>query len=720
MAAENSPSQTTGSQVDDRLIGRLASSSTYDEAFLACTDGYCIFDRDLVLVAYSDRLANLYPTIRNDIKLGISYNDYLRFFIEKGAVRNIETADDTEAWINEQVKSGAHRGTYVHHLLDGRWMQISAFGTSSGELLFTALDITHLQQQREKLRESKRKFQDFARLSSDWFWELDENLCYSFYSMGDTTNDAASNSLVDEWLGKSRPSLLLQHVAHDDQLHLHLGQLQRHEPVDVILEWKLAPFEGVFGHVQAEPQFDADGNFTGYIGCGRDVSNEVRLKKLLKFQAEHDDLTGLKNRRSFEETLKSTILSLHYDWKPKTLAYIDLDRFKQVNDGSGHNAGDELLKHVARLLEETLLPDAVIARVGGDEFAVIFNLDLQQSKDRIELFIEKISNFEFHWYDKLHTIGASVGLTGINDIQSDPSDLIVQADSACYVAKDAGRNQARVFDRKAVNLTLEVNQTEQIHRLREVLRHNELALLFQPVKPTSDNKSQHWFEVLVSLELFTDKLMPARQLVPLAEKNGLSVELDKCVVSNAFKHAAAFVESGHDVFLTVNLSAHSLNDNSFLDYMDDVLKKNQALSRNLGFEFNESSAHENLDTLAEFVKINRKRGYRFVLDNFGNQNSSFEFLYKLPIDLLKIDANVVNNLGNSNASQIIISAFIEMSRELGIKTVAEYVEDAQTEAFLKRAGVDYLQGFGIAEPRLAEQWLQDFRDGQLLPERRAS
>jgi len=690
---------------ESELVGSLASSSTYDEALLVCTDGYCIFNAEHRLSSYSNKLADLYPAIRDDLYLGMPYEDYLRLFIDKRAVQNLDGVDDQDAWVTAQANPSSKDASFKHHLHDGRWMLIKFHEVSGGDWLFVAFDISQLHRQQERLAESRRKFRDFAGLSSDWFWELDEHLCYKFYS-----SNVCERCDIEEgdFRGRSRIDVLLEDAVHDDQLHLHVSQLRRRESVDAVIEWEKEKYNGTFVHVRAEPQFGSTGQFCGYIGCGRDVSHEVKLQRKLTELAEIDDLTGIRNRRAFEQRLRQTISSLHYDWQPKSLVFADLDRFKSVNDGSGHQAGDELLKHVAKEFQSIMGEESMVARVGGDEFAAIVNLDIDQAYERVDEFISTIGQLVFEWKGRQYSIGASAGLTTINDCQSDASELMIQADTACYSAKNSGRNQARGFTHRGTRNLLKKKENNLLALVTNALDNNEILISLQPIVSTRQTDRQHRFEVLLSIKDPSRGIVTASEILPVAHKHNLSIRIDKYIVTRAIEHLNACLSLGVDIHLSVNLSGYSLADLHFREWLKLTLNDLVTNPSNLGFEFAESSLINNTDQLAQFAGTLREQGYQIALDDFGNQCSSIDFIRRIPLDFIKIDGHVISELTQNATSRVMLTTFIELSKNLGIKTIAEFVEDRETESLLLRAGVDYVQGFGIGKPQSAEYWLELF------------
>ena len=688
-------------RTDITLVGQLADSSTYDEAFLSCTDGYCIFNQDQQLQAFSSDFPNLYPTIREHIYIGMTYAEYLRVFFEYTGIQNMGTAVSVEQWLEVSLSVLEHkRAQHVHHLHDGRWMQIDMSRTSSGQWLFLAMDVTALRQSQIELKDSQKRYRSFAHMAMDWFWELDEKLRYVYHSEYPPAFTGKTNT---ELVGLCRLETVHGEASPSDVLKEHVRALSNHEPFNGVLEWRVDEAQVRHINVIAQPVFDKAGVFTGYLGCGREVTAEINLQSQLNHIAEHDDMTGLLNRRAFESTLTALLEQVEKKDSQATLCFIDLDRFKLVNDGGGHDAGDQLLISLANTFCDFLGDQATVARLGGDEFGVIQKKGINEALFEINELIKHISSTPFEWKQRKYTIGASAGLVSIDSSSKDISELMSHADTACYLAKDAGRNQAQIYKfdeyfQDPVSLEL-----KQVNLLRHAMDNDGLMLYLQPIKPLQFETNHQHFEVLLRLD-DNGQVKSAGEFIPVAEKYDLMQHLDKWVMRESLIVLNAMLEDDLDVSFSINLSGNTLSNISSSGVFQNLISEAGISARRLVFEVTETVAIKNLETAQKFINDIKKLGCQFSLDDFGSGLSSFGYLKEMCVDYLKIDGSFVKDMNTDVTCKAIVGAFNQLSHELGMKTVAEFVEDAQTEALLTELGIDFAQGYGVGEPRDAAQW----------------
>jgi len=667
----------------DILIGEAVSSTTYDEVFLSCTTGYCIFDQHQNLQAFSSDFPKLYPTICDQIKMGMSYRDYMKVFFENSAIQNMGPAVDLDEWLHSAMKLFEKKNArHTHHLHDGRWVQIAMNNTTTGHWLFVAMDITELRESQLALEIQHKRYRFFARMAMDWFWELDSELCYIYHS-----GHRASLTNVDneELVGQSRIKLMEMYAIDNDELRKHNQLLLEHEPLNVVLSWRKKDKSVRHVNVIAQPEFNREGNFTGYHGYGREVTQEIKIQSQLNYLAEHDDLTGLVNRRAFESTLNEILNLTRKRDCVATLCFIDLDQFKLVNDGGGHDAGDQLLKEIANNFCRVLGEDAVVARLGGDEFGVILRIGINDALEKINELIRHTCSIPFVWKQRNYTIGASAGLVAIDESYCDMSELMSRADTACYMAKNAGRNQAQIYmydEYFQDPISLEL---KQVNLLRFAMDNDGLMLYLQPIKTIQFERSHTHFEVLLRLRDEHGQVMSAGDFISVAEKYDLMQHLDKWVLQKSLKELA------------------------------DMRKKDLQSSISpemLVFEVTETVAIKNIETAKHFIKEMKRFGCKFSLDDFGSGLSSFGYLKELSVDYLKIDGSFVRDVLNDPTCRAIVSAFNQLSHELGMETVAEFVEDSETEAMLKALGIDFAQGYGVGKPRKAADWTQILLENQ--------
>jgi len=686
------------------LVGTQVSSTTYDEVFLNCTDGYCVFDENQNLQAFSSDFPLLYPSIKDSIVIGMSYTEYMRAFYTNSAVQNMGRADSIEDWLNQALavfeqKSAKH----THHLHDGRWMQINMSHTSTGHWLFVAMDITQWRDSQSELLESHERYRSLAHMAMDWFWVLDEDLRYVYHS---NHKQSLSGFDGEDLVGMLRCEALVGQAVASEELTVHNIALKEHRLIDLVLTWQEADGNIRYVHVYAKPEFDKSGNFTGYMGCGREVTKEKQLQSRLNHLAEHDDLTGLVNRRAFESALAKLLRYSDSRETSSTLVFIDLDQFKLVNDGGGHDAGDQLLKNVADTFCDMLGEGALVARLGGDEFGVILQLGINDALEQVNLLINHISSTPFDWKQRKYTVGASAGLVAIDDQRVDISELMSHADTACYLAKNAGRNQAQIYMydeyfQDPVSLEL-----KQVNLLKDAMDNDGLMLYLQPIKSIQYYTSHTHFEVLLRLKGPDGQVKSAGEFIPVAEKYDLMQHLDKWVLKEALTTLASMKNSGIDVSFSINLSGNTLSNKESLNVYRSIIDKSTISWDLLTFEITETVAIKNVETAKNFITEMKGLGCGFSLDDFGSGLSSFGYLKELSVDYLKIDGSFVKNMANDATCRAIVSAFNQLSHELGMKTVAEFVEDEKTENILKELGIDYAQGYGVGAPQHATQWVE--------------
>jgi len=691
------------------LVGELVSSSTYDEVFLSCTSGYCVFDENQNLQAFSSDFPDLYPSINDRIDVGMSYAEYMCVFYENNAVQNMGDASNVEQFLESALKIFETKSAqHVHHLLDGRWMQIDMNKTSTGYWLFLAFDITDLRRSQVALRESSQRYRSFAHLAMDWFWELDENLRYVYHSGHQVSPTGIAHEAL---IGMPRIDSLENNVIQSDAVLEHNRALREHLPFDVVITWRSSDSNDRHVNVIGQPTFDKNGEFTGYLGCGREVTKEIKLQSRLNHLAQHDDLTGLVNRRAFESALSELLQRTRKRETHATLCFIDLDQFKLVNDGGGHDAGDQLLKNIANTFCDLLGDQALVARLGGDEFGVILQCDINTALREINKLIQHISSTPFDWKQRNYTIGASAGLVSIEQECTDISELMSHADTACYMAKNAGRNQAQIYKydeyfQDPVSLEL-----KQVNLLRYAMDNDGLMLYLQPIKPLQFDREHMHFEVLLRLN-DEGQIKSAGEFIPVAEKYDLMQHLDKWVLVEALEILEEMQQVGLDVSFSINLSGNTLSNKDSLALYLELTEKSNVTPQSLVFEITETVAIKNIGTAQSFIRAMKSNGYRFSLDDFGSGLSSFGYLKEMSVDYLKIDGSFVKNMLTDATCRAIVSAFNQLSHELGMKTVAEFVEDIETEDMLRELGIDYAQGYGVGEPRHALQWLNFLLENQ--------
>jgi diguanylate cyclase (GGDEF)-like protein/PAS domain S-box-containing protein len=447
---------------------------------------------------------------------------------------------------------------------------------------------------------------------------------------------------------------------------------------------------------------DGQGQISFRVGMLEDITEAKHLSEQLAYQASHDPLTGLVNRREFELRLKRVVDHVTSDTE-HALCYVDLDQFKLINDTCGHIAGDALLRQLGSLLPNTVRKRDTLARLGGDEFGLLMEHCPPDQALRVADSIRMtIANFRFFWEGKSFNIGASIGLVPITTDNATVSEVMKAADTACYAAKEQGRNRVHVFRPDDDTLRQRSTEMRWATRLNEALENDEFELYFQPLEPVSEtlNHDGAFVEVLLRLREADGTLVSPGAFLPAAERYGVASRIDRWVLARGLEWLAS--ESGQnrniDIF-AVNLSAQSVGDISFVDFVDTLLESHGIQPERLCFEIAESAAVANLAHTQVFVRELSGRGVRMALDNFGNGLSSFAYLKSLPVDYLKIDGALIRGMVGDPVVQTMVKSVNEIGQVMGKKTVAEFAESDELVAQLKELGVDYVQGYAITRPQ---------------------
>jgi len=540
------------------------------------------------------------------------------------------------------------------------------------------------------------RFREFMGLAADWYWELDADLRYVFHEGHPLPMPGQAPIDV---IGRSRPEALRQAIGASESLVEHDRLMHAHHPIDLVLSTDVAPEVRRHVRVVAVPLFDTAGKFSGYRGCGRDETERVRLRERYARLALRDELTGLFNRREFRSRLETAhALVLLDENVERTLCLIDLDRFKLVNDTAGHTAGDVLLKEIAAIMGRYVAPSETLARFGGDEFAILLDTGPAGARRRMQLMIDAIAAHEFVWDERTFSVGASIGITALDETGDAVGTFIDLADAACYAAKADGRNRSVVFTPDSDAYRRHREEIAQIEVIKEALRANRLRLYMQPIEPASGPIGRPHHEILLRLEAEDGELMAPSTFIPIAERFLIMQDLDLWVIENCIDAIELFTEHGVALSLSINLSGNSLSDQSSLERIHETVSDSGVDPSRLCFEITESTAITNIGPVIDFMHAMKRLGARFALDDFGAGLSSFAYIRSLPIDFLKIDGYFIRNLRSDTTNRAITAAFIQMSSDLGIATVAECVEDKATRRTVAEMGIDYVQGFGVARP----------------------
>jgi len=454
------------------------------------------------------------------------------------------------------------------------------------------------------------------------------------------------------------------------------------------------------------PIRDRTARTVGAVLVVQDMSRERQYAARLSNLASHDPLTGLLNRREFEQRVRATVEHREAEEGQHAVLYLDLDQFKVVNDTSGHAAGDELLRQVGALLRPRLREGDVLARLGGDEFGVLLPHCPPSPALRIAEALRKaIVDFRFAWKNRSFTIGVSIGLVNLAEGPHTLATVLSAADAACYLAKDKGRNRVQVYRPEDSEVALRRGEMEWVNRLHRALAEDRLCLYAQPMHAmhVTGTEVLHQ-ELLVRLIDESNELIQPITFIPAAERYHLMPSIDRWVIRTAFRLLADRRAAGDASALSgtyaINLSGASIGDDQFLDYVRESFSRFRIPHRAICFEITETTAVTSLSKAAEFIGAMREPGCRFALDDFGVGVSSFTYLKQLPVDYIKIDGSFVRNMLHDPVDAAMVEAIHRIGRVMGKQTIAESVETTATLEALRSVGVDFAQGNAIAPPTL--------------------
>ena len=452
----------------------------------------------------------------------------------------------------------------------------------------------------------------------------------------------------------------------------------------------------------ASPIRGAEGTVAGCVIIFHDVTEIRGLTRQMSYQASHDALTGLVNRADFERQLEAALKSARSADVGHVVCYLDLDRFKAVNDTSGHLAGDNLLREIASLLKEKVRDSDTVARLGGDEFALLLvGCPLDKGQQIADDVCRAVGDYRFVWHDQIFDIGVSIGLVEIGHESGSAENVLGAADSACYVAKQQGRGRVRVYSARDEIVARQRGEIHWLQRLQQALKENQFELFVQPIISVAGRvKEGPALEVLLRLRDESGELILPGQFLDSATRYQLMPHIDRWVVqATVTAMASGALRLPDERSCAINLSGQTLGDEDFLEFVVEALDHTGVSPSQLCFEVAESAIVTSLDHAHRFVNVLHGIGCRFALDNFGSGIGSFSNLRHLSIDYLKIDGAFIRDLETDTVNRAMVTAMIKLARTLDFQIIAEQVEDQASFETVRRMGVDFVQGYVVERPR---------------------
>ena len=487
--------------------------------------------------------------------------------------------------------------------------------------------------------------------------------------------------------------------------HAALQCLRLQQTISVPSQNQLVTREGrrIAVEESAAPIWSDSGALLGAVVVFRDVSHERKLSKQLSWNASHDMLTGLINRREFEAQIANALHSAKQEGHVHALLYMDLDQFKIVNDTCGHSAGDLLLQLLAKMLQTEMRDSDILARLGGDELGVLLpHCPPDQALLMADGLRQSIKNFRFVWDSHTFELGVSIGVVEINHHSKSMTELLIAADQACYLAKERGRNRVHMYQESDLRLARRQGEMQWVSRLNAAFEHQYFRLYAQPIVGLArlDRLETAHEEVLIRIQADHGELILPGAFIPAAERYDMMTAIDRWVIRAVCRHVRERQQAHQPPGqYSVNLSGTSLGDEGLHDYILAQFAEYNVDPTEICFEITETAVIANLLKAQDFMVRLKALGCRFSLDDFGSGLSSFAYLKALPVDFLKIDGVFIRDIANNAINRAMVKAINEVGHVMGICTVAEYVEDDATLAVVRELGVDYAQGYAVGQLR---------------------
>ncbi len=528
-----------------------------------------------------------------------------------------------------------------------------------------------------------------------WTWEMDTDLVVTALStvyqsttglkVGDLKNKSLDEfESVDELVNRKVRELCIR-LKDQQELNGFELPILRTDGTRVYLA------------ITGRPVRDEKNKFLGYKGTGRDVTSQKKAVRQLQYNATHDSLTGLVNRREFYRLLGAELdskLSINELY----VAYIDLERLKIVNETAGHIAGDELLQQLSTDLQESLGENLDLARVGGDEFGLILKektLDVVVSI--VESLAQQIREFRFRWEEQTFSVGACIGLVPVIDRSITVRELVRHADHACFMAREKGGSGIHIATTNSEKSIPDDKDSTSVQLMFNALDNNRLTLLYQPIANLRTKSISH-FEVLLGLKDDAGESDSAGQYLSAAERYGAMAHFDRRVIRDVFRDFHVFQSAHPEAGLFVNLSGSNLDNEIFFDFIREQMARYSVQKEKICFEITETAAVNNINQAVKLINGLKSGGCRFALDDFGTGLASLSYLKQFPVDFVKMDGSFIQHLKNDAVDQAMLRAVAELGKTMRFDIIAESVEDLALIPYLVKTGVSYIQGYGVGYP----------------------
>lgn len=642
----------------------------------------------------NDRWLEILGLNRNDLNNYVSDWDARLHQDDQQRVREtVEHSIEVKKPYTVEFRMRHKKGHWVWIQGSGAVVAYAADNKSASRLCGTHQDISVRIQNDEQIKKLSQAVDQSPNLI--FITDIDANVEYVNPKIHQITGYS-----VDEVLGKNI-NLLASDETTDNEYNVLWDTIKSGKEWRGIFHNKKKNGELYWARQSIAPIMDDNNKITHFVAIQEDITEAKRVSEQLNYQASHDPLTGLINRREFENRLSRTIDTAKLNKSEHVLCYLDLDQFKIVNDTCTHVAGDELLKQFAHILQGAFRIRDTLGRLGGDEFGVLLeHCSVANAEKHAQQLLDKVNSFQFYWDNKSFRIGVSIGMVVINHSTQNMPTLLSHADIACYAAKNAGRHCIHIYQENDNDLALVHKELQWINKINQALKEDLFTLYIQPVYQLEScyNAPDH-YEVLIRLIDEHGEIIPPGAFLPAVERFSLSLQLDQWVINAVFDWMQKIKLQNKPLpCLSINISGQNLGNKQLLAFIKKQFQTHQYVSaEKICFEITETAAINNLTDAKSFISELSELGCKFALDDFGSGLSSFDYLKNLPVDFLKIDGQFVKNIVNDPIDYALVNSINEIGHVMGKKTVAEFVENEQILELLAKLKVDYVQGYFLGK-----------------------
>jgi diguanylate cyclase (GGDEF)-like protein/PAS domain S-box-containing protein len=665
------------------------------ESFDHLESGVVLYGPDDRIVFCNRRFREIYSEVADLLLPGTLYEDVMRAFYRRGFESRSKL--DEETYVRGRVAKhlDPDESDYEYQLGEDVWVLVSDRRTADGGVIGFRLDITARKNAEAKLAQSEMRFKSLLAMSSDWYWEQDEQFQFKAISGGMVRSAGVDPK---ERYGRPRWDLPYQ-GATKEQMDEHRRCVEAHESFrDFQYAYIVPSGEMWWVSVSGEPTFDAIGAFTGYRGVGSNITEKKRAEARIRELAEYDFLTGLPNRMLLSSRFDFAVRQANRDGSSGiSLLFIDLDRFKNINDSLGHGVGDKILIETANRLTQAMRATDTVSRHGGDEFIVLLPgvADIKNLAAITSNLLQSLTNpYQIDGHEL--TVTPSIGITIWPDDGVDLATLVKNADLAMYHSKAEGRNQFSFFRAEMNEKVVERLAIE--NALRRALPRNEFSLVYQPIFHLPD-KRMIGVEALLRWNSETLGDVPPIRFIPVAEETGLIVGIGEWVAREAIRQLRSWREAGLDHFpVTINVSATQFKTRRLLEVLLEAVREHGLNPDDVEIELTESAlVSEGGTTMSTLYELDAN-GFRLVVDDFGTGYSNLGYIKRFDISKLKIDQSFVRDITTDPDDAAITRGIISLAKSLGLRVVAEGVEHAAQMDFLIAAGCEEAQGYLLSRP----------------------